>query len=401
MKILHIARSDGWGAGTAAVRLHQGLMKIGVDSTFLCFNKVTDIKNVIRYQNKVSLFDKLLHKSGVKLYQWKTNERKLNGINDVFEAFTFSKTGFDIPLNLIEEADIINLHWISNFVDYLSFFKKINKPLVWTLHDMNSFLGGFHYMNDAINATGRLKEMDLKENAIKDAALESIDNLTIVSPSKWLLQYSAASKRLKRFPHRHIPYGLDVDTFKYIPQNGIRKSYRIPDDAKLILFISEDVLNIRKGFSMLKEAASKINREYKNVVFGIVGEHNEMKTEEKFVCFGKIRDNAMLAKIFSSADAFVIPSREDNFPNVMLESIACGTPVISFSNGGMAEVIRDNENGLLLHSIQSSALYNGIKDFIETNHFFDRSKIATMAREKYRLEIQAEKYLSLYKEILK
>src|SRR5690606_4080266 len=117
------------------------------------------------------------------------------------------------------EADIINLHWTAGFLDWPSFFSKIKKPVVWTLHDQNAFLGGEHYrerfygMDEKgvpIPRSYSRSETD-EENRlaqIKRECLAGASNLTVVTPSKWMFDESRKSPLLKRFQHHHIPYGL-------------------------------------------------------------------------------------------------------------------------------------------------------------------------------------------------
>ncbi len=107
-----------------------------------------------------------------------------------------------------------------------------------------------------------------------------------------------------------------------------------------------------------------------------------------------------MAAAYSAADAVVIPSREDNLPNIMLESLMCGTPVIAFPVGGMPDVIINGFNGLLTKEATSGSLSKSIDDFFRNNNRFSPSEISEKAMEIFSPEVQSMAYLSLYREIL-
>lgn len=401
MKIVHIARSDGWGAGTAAIRLHEGLMRSGADSTFLCLNKKTATENVVVFKKRNSFLDRLLRKLWLKSSLHEKQAARLAGADGIFEAFTFATSEFRIEDHpLVKEADIIHLHWVANFINFPTFFKNIKQPVVWTLHDMNPFMGGFHYENDQRVNAGKMARIDNGVFEEKRKGLPASGKLTIAAPSAWLLGKSAVSQQLKRFPHMHIPYGLDLEIFKPYDQLEVKSELGIGADKRLILFISDSVGNHRKGFDLLMSAAAGFDFEKAGIMLGVVGEQGNIPASGNTIFFGKIKDAVKLAKIYSASDLFILPSREDNFPNVMLEALACGTPVMAFSNGGMREVIRTGENGMLLDELSSEALKNGLKDFIDHRYQFDRNSIRKLVEENFHLKKQAAEYLKLYEALL-
>ena len=151
MKIVHISTSDKGGAGIAALRLHKGLLQQNVDSSFLSlFGSGTGETNSefnINPSVQLSNLQKIKRKFGLPVTQVERNLRMLKGIKGDYEIFSFPFSDFQIEQHpLVQSADIINLHWVAGLINYPSFFKFIKKPVVWTLHDMNPFMGGFHYM---------------------------------------------------------------------------------------------------------------------------------------------------------------------------------------------------------------------------------------------------------------
>jgi glycosyltransferase involved in cell wall biosynthesis len=264
---------------------------------------------------------------------------------------------------------------------------------------MNAFLGGFHYYEDVVRNEPVMGSLEKKMRAIKGRALSSFEALTVVAPSRWLLERSAKSEILGKFRHVHIPYGLDTEVFRSYDRKAMKEKLGIPSSQKLALFISEDVNNRRKGFDILLEA---INRGPfgDEVLFGAVGNAQQGGVPAQVKMFGRIQDPAKLAELYSAADLFILPSREDNFPNVMLEALACGTPVLSFSEGGMAEVIRTGFNGILLEETGPDSLRKGLDDFFSGRYHFDGDRIRAHAKDNFSLQRQADDYLSLYGSIL-
>jgi glycosyltransferase involved in cell wall biosynthesis len=116
---------------------------------------------------------------------------------------------------------------------------------------------------------------------------------------------------------------------------------------------------------------------------------------------GNINEDTLLRDYYSVADAFVIPSREDNLPNVIVEAMACGTPVLSFNAGGMAEIIRDGFNGLKAYKTEPKALSNIMNKFIETKKEYSSKLIRNYALENFSNSIVAEKYKQVYQSALK
>ncbi|GAB4110565.1 MAG: hypothetical protein OHK0057_37420 [Thermoflexibacter sp.] len=107
-----------------------------------------------------------------------------------------------------------------------------------------------------------------------------------------------------------------------------------------------------------------------------------------------------MAVAYNAADCLVIPSRNENYPNVIIEALCCGLPVIGFPVGGVKEAIIDAENGYLCGEVSAQALQLTIEKFLSYSQFFDKEKIAKDAIKKYSAETQAKKYIELYNILL-
>ena len=185
----------------------------------------------------------------------------------------------------------------------------------------------------------------------------------------------------------------------------MRKQLNIPLGKKIVLFGANDVTNKRKGFSLLLDALNKLIPEgAENIMLGIFGDFPKgfsINSKFNILNFGTINSENSLALIYSLSDLFVLPSTEDNLPNTVLESLACGTPVVAFNIGGMPDMIAHLQTGYLAKPGDIDDLANGIKLILSGNNLEYISKECRIFAEKnYDLKIQAESYLDKYTRIL-
>ncbi|WP_162426446.1 glycosyltransferase [Pontibacter pudoricolor] len=404
MKVLHVSTYRTGGAGIAAYRLHKGLQALGVASVFLYLDNET--ANITRKPKPPappppSLYKRVKSKILLHLFSTVNNVSKPlkeDKIEGDYEAFTSPLTDYDITLHpAYQDADIINLHWVSDFLDFSSFFFKNTKPVVWTLHDLNPVKGGFHYSGDAA-CNKQLNELDARFLKIKYEALLPFQDLHVVALSKWLFNISSQSSTLKKFNHTLIPNGIDTEVFMPLDRAFSRKVLGLPADKEIILFVSEKLSVLRKGFDLLLEVIDKFEGQ-DNVLFCAVGISKQVAQKNIFY-LDAIRDERLMAVAYAACDVFVIPSREDNLPNVMMESLACGTPVVATPVGGIPDVVIDNFNGVLAKDISADALYDALITFFDKKDSFDSEQIRKDFVAKYTVQHQAAAYKALYQQML-
>lgn len=402
MKILHISTSDRGGAGIAAKRLHLGLLSAGIESKMLCqnvFDKSTP--NIIEHPSlkPLTLFQRILFR--LKLYKpaWKKKQELLKGITGKYEIYTFPFSDYRIDQHpLVIEADIINLHWIADFLDYSTFFKSLKKPVVWTLHDMNPFLGGFHYMNDVETNFSTFQYLEKKLSDIKLIAYNQFEHLHIVTLSNYIKNLSEKSELLGKYAHHLIPNGYDPILNDNVSKECCKKVFNISPDKKVILFVSQHINNHRKGFDILLDMinSTTIPKEY---IFVAIGSNNNTIVNDKIRWIGELHDQRLLEMAYKMSDLFILPSREDNLPNTMLEALSQGVPVISFSKGGMKDVINDS-NGTIVHECESKALQIAVQHFFDHPTKYNANDIIENTKGNYSIEKQVEHYKHLYNSIL-
>ncbi|MBQ3582417.1 MAG: glycosyltransferase [Alistipes sp.] len=396
MKVLILSSSDCGGAGIAALRLHKALMSYGIDSSMLCFYKGTDTNQVYQVKKKLSV--KILEKLPI-IYRNNKYRKDVHSLllKGTFEICSFPEAIYDISNHpLIKQADIINLHWIGNHLNYKLFFRNVRKPIVWTLHDMNPFLGISHYFGDR-DSNPLFLGLEEKVRMLKNEAISQHPNVSVVNLCQWMKEYSEKSETFANRTHTIIPNSIDTNIFRAYDKKEARTGLNLPLDKPILLFVSQSVENRRKGFDLLQDTLKNLHRD---CVLLVVGEATaELKSIDNSLFVGAINDERRMAMLYAAADAFILPSREDNLPNTMVESLCCGTPVISFSNGGMRDHIRTLENGVLVEQMNSDSLLEGINLFLDNIQKFDRYGISEKAHAIFSPELQAKRYMDFFSSI--
>jgi glycosyltransferase involved in cell wall biosynthesis len=314
----------------------------------------------------------------------------------------------------LPEADIYNLHWISRFIDPLPFFQNIQKPIVWTLHDMNPFTGGCHYnvgcrkFEDQCGACPQLgsdDETDLSrtvwarkrrayQNAIQNARLH------IVADSEWLAQEARSSSLFHNAPVRVIHYGLDSTTFRPRDTEGLRSALEIPESHRIVLFVAQSADNHRKGFDLLGDALSALDGE--NItLLSIGGTVPDLEVTHPHRHLGTVESDLLLSVFYSLADLFVIPSRQEAFGQTALESMACGTPVVGFDVGGIPDMVQPGETGWLAEVADVQSLRYTVEQALQNSDNRERmgKRCRKIVLEEYTIERQAQDYQELYENI--
>ncbi len=389
---------DSGGAGRATVRLHKALLERGIDSSVLCLYKNGDEKGIFKFENRPSTLNRILLKTGIKKSVKESNIRILESYPKTYFIFTFPVTDYKIDNHpLVVAADIIHLHFISGFIDFSTFFSSVNKPIVWTIHDKNPTMGGFHLKIDSDkNAGNEINELEERCFNIKHNSLghKKDDELRVVAPSKFLAEYSSKSKMLSRFKHYHIFNSVDLELFKPVNHADAKKRFDLPNDKPVLLFVSEGIEQYHKGADILIGALKDIREEYVLVTIG----RGRIEGLDSVINLGSINDDELLKTLYSAADAALLPSREDNLPNIMLEAMACGTPVIGTPVGGMLDVIKSGFNGLIADEMNAESLKNTLNRFFREWQEFDRKKIREFAETSFSYKSQIDEYMKVYKE---
>ena len=359
MKPLLINTYDKGGAANSCIRLHQGLLSENISSKVLLkYRSNPNIQETYSFINVLeNKFQKKITRKTLRILQelklyYPKPDSFINSRSRELELFSYPFSEIDLTKSdLYKNADLINLHWAANFIDYKSFFKKNKKPVVWTLHDQNPFTGGEHYTEDYLGIDEKgypikrvvSKREQNKFNEIiklKKESLSNIKNLHIVTPSLWLTEEVEKSEVFNKFNVKTIPYGMNTSVFQPRDKIYSKELLGLPQDKQIILFVADSISNNRKGYVYLKRAFEQLNN--KDVVLCSIGAKSaSLITINNIIELGTISNERLMSVVYSAADAFIIPSLMDNLPNTVLESLLCGTPVIGFPIGGIPDMIQD------------------------------------------------------------
>ncbi|AWM13031.1 hypothetical protein DI487_03570 [Flavobacterium sediminis] len=231
MKILHINTYDKGGAATACRRIHLGLLEQGIDSKVLYLKKTKEVKETYQFPHpKKSFSEKIIEKLKRKFFP---KQDILKKFRDQIEIFSYPDSKYDITQHpLYQEADIIQLNWVSTFLDETTFFAKNTKPVVWRMADLYACGGGNHYEKDF--PFEALKPLIEHNKSIRKKALSGA-NLTMVCISDWVKQKAEASDVIGSFPKKVIHNGVDLQVFKPYNKDWSRSVFNLPIEKKLLL----------------------------------------------------------------------------------------------------------------------------------------------------------------------
>jgi len=404
VKVLQINQSDvAGGAAIAGYRLHQGLLNQGVDSRLLVGKARTSSDRVDTIpQNRLA--EKLISRVSCGL-----------GLNHLHYL-----GAFDIPKHdFFKNAEILNFHNLhSGTFNYLAIPSLTkDKPAVFTLHDMWSFTGHCAYSYDCERwktGCGKCLYPDTypaikRDNTHLEWKLKnwvySHSNLNIVAPSKWLTKLAQHSM-LNRFPIHYIPYGIDTDAYQPLDPKHCRSVLGIPANKKVLMFGAESLTDSRKGGDLLLNALQNLPSSLKaEIMLLVFGNYSEAIAEAVGITtlnLGYVSSDRLKSMAYSAADLFVFPTRADNLPLVLQESVACGTPIVSFRVGGVPDIVRPGSTGYLAEPEDAGDLCSGIIKLLDDQELRIRmnQNCRSIALEEYSLELQAQRYIELYHQVL-
>lgn len=255
--------------------------------------------------------------------------------------------------------DIVHLHNIHghdcNLTLLFDYFKKKKQKLYWTFHDCWAFTGYCPHFTlvKCDKWKTKCKECPQFKNYSwffdksstvfqKKKALFSGLDLTIITPSKWLSELVKESF-LKDYPTKVINNGIDLSVFKPTDSN-FRKKYNC-ENKYILLGVAFD-WGEKKGLDVFIELSKRLNEQYQIVLVG-TNDNIDKQLPDNIISIHRTQNQQELAEIYTAADLFVNPTREENYPTVNMEAIACGTPVLTFNTGGSPEIITENTGSVV------------------------------------------------------
>ncbi len=344
------------------------------------------------------------------------------GVSNTF--FSFQTSGFDLSQWIADEDyDVVNIHW-SNFMltpETTAAVIALGKPVVFTLHDMGHFTGGCHYSSGCAGyerdcaPCPQVRDDTLAMAPALIAAKRQLyrrAHVAAVAPSYWLADCAARSGVFESGSVHRVSNSLETELFLPAEKAGARLALGLDPSMRYILFGAHHTDEIRKGFGLLIEAIERLTRASSaagDVSTGRLGliVFGEATPEIRSLgipvtSFGFIGDDLQLARIYNAADLVILPSLEDNQPNVMMEAMAAGVPVVAFAVGGMNDMIRDGINGRLVAPRDIGALAEAVRDLVEAPTM--AATLGAAARRdilaEATLDHQATRYEALFETLL-
>ena len=285
--------------------------------------------------------------------------------------------------------DIVHLHNLHSHDVHLgrlfSYLKEKKIKVFWTFHDCWAFTGYCPYydMAECFKWSGagckdcpqrkRYSWFFDRSNRLyeKKKQLFSGLDLTIITPSQWLADQVKRSF-LKAYPVKVINNGINLSVF-YPRQNKFSKKYAA--EGKYVLLGVAFGWEPRKGLDVFIRLAQRLDPEKFQIVLVGTDEKVDRLLPENVISIHRTANQAELAEIYSAADLLVNPTREENFPTVNMEALACGTPVLTFRTGGSPEML-DEKTGIVVERSDEEALYRAILKIEEERPFRPEDCIA-------------------------
>lgn len=400
MKVLQINSVFGIGStGRIAADLHENLLSLGHES-HVAYGRLSPNEHdkSLRIGNNL---DNYLHVIKTRLL-------------DKHGFGSYSATKKFIEYIKHHNPNIIHLHnlhgYYINIGLLFDYFKQANKTIVWTLHDCWPFTGHCTHFDsigcelwkrqchDCPQTSEYPKSLICDRSYVnyqqKKYYFKGIPNLMIVTPSKWLASIVKESF-LRDYPVTVINNGIDLNVFCATPST-FRRRYNL--DKKYILLGVSSIWNERKGIGFFIELAKQLRSDEIIVLIG-VSPKQIRQLPDGIIGIAKTNNLSELAQIYSTADVFINPTLEDNFPTTNIEALACSTPVITFNSGGSSECL-GNICGLVVDRGDFSGLVASIKYMRQEGKLKYTTKCRKRAEEYYDKYDRFSDYISLYKDML-
>jgi glycosyltransferase involved in cell wall biosynthesis len=407
MKVVHLAPSRS-SESSAAWRLVDAQQKNGIDAFSLVYTNPNG-------HGTLSIFkSRLVNSSVLKVYRILNSAIK----KIVYKSSVPDKLPWSIDIfgkNLARkiqsiQPDIIHLHWIPSMVD-LDSFRKSDIPVVITLHDVWPLTGGCHcnlgcdnWKSGCIECPQVISRFPSiysprHQWEAQKTALSKISNLTVVCPSKWILEMAKASPKFVNSELMYIPNCVEkVDMLPAKTQNK-------DDVYHLVYVMSGERNSYHKGLDLLIEILSLIDKKMTDKAFcvsfigGDVIELELSNISIRFIPF--VSTSEQMLEYLHEADLLLLPSRQDNLPNVAIEANLVGTPVIAFNVGGIGDIVETGISGELVDDFNCLAFANKIVDAANGNlKFSSRHEVQKRTLDKFGSTEISRQYLEFYSRLV-
>ena len=337
------------------------------------------INNRIIYSNLTNGYEKGISCSNGSYIKFQAFKSRIYGNYGFNSKLATKKMICEIEKFSPDFVILHNIHGHDCNLELLfNYFKKSNIKLYWVFHDCWAFTGYCtHFTMDKCN-----KWIDNCNNCVqrkkfswffdrsselycKKKELFSGLNLTIITPSVWLRNLVTKSF-FNNYEIKVINNGIDLNVFCPRPSD-FRKKNGILKNQFMLLGVSLG-WSIQKGIDVFIELANRLDVDKYKIVLVGTDDKLDRILPKNIISIHRTQNQQQLAEIYSAADLYVNPTREENFPTVNIESISCGTPVITFNTGGSPEII-DESCGKVVECDDIDGLESNIIDILNNNRY--------------------------------
>ena len=334
----------------------------------------------------------------------------------------FDRQGYGswfVTRNLIErirreDPDIIHLHNLHGY--YLNLpmlFRYLHEEytgrIFWTFHDCWPFTGHCPYFtmvnchrwkkechhcpNKSNYPVSLFLDASRKNYADKKRMFLGFDQLTILVPSKWM-ENLVSDSFMQQYPVKVIPNGINLEVFSYTENPKLYAKYHIPQNKKILLGVA-NVWDTRKGLKDFLALSKQLSEDYRIVLVGLSSAQIK-KLPKNIIGIQRTKSQKELAALYSMAEIFINPSREESFSLVTVEAFACGTPVIVLDTSAVKELVTQ-DNGLVITDTH-------VKTYLDAIGKIEAWKLngegVARTAQKYNNRVVMERIVNLYKEDL-
>lgn len=403
MKIVHINTVPNGSTGSIMLSIHKELQKLGHESYVVWGRgRKSNSDNEIYMNDKVGVYLHVLYSrlTGKTGFASKISTKKL--------------------LKKLDEInpDIIHLHNIHGYyinIELLfNYIKNKKIKVIWTLHDCWPFTGHCtHYAyENCLKWQDKCDNCPLKESypkslldasknnyIMKKKLFTSVDNMILITPSKWLKDQVDKSF-LKKYNSIVINNGIDTKVFKKKESKRFRLKYNI--DEKIILLGIASPWVEKKGLKDLLMLNSIMDKEKFKLVLVGLSEKQVKELPDDIIKIKRTSNVEELVDIYNESDYLINPTYEDNYPTINIESIACGTPVITYDTGGSPEIIMNNSNGIVVKKTSNHFCKENVMSLLDiiNNAKINKNNMKHVCLLDIDKNNMINKYLNIYEKMV-
>lgn len=401
ISVAHVAYSNGQGgAGIAASRINSALIKSGFDSKLGIAEDFNKDNESFKITNKSVIHSKVRARLLLEISKFLYHDYN-------YHSFNIFPSGIHRNINRIN-SDIINLHWINR--ELIAFYEigKITKPLFWTLHDMWPLLGSTHIEQYHFSGYQETRKIGTKIDCyLKTRKFKEFANgINWIAPSGWMKNQIVEYFPIEGDNIPVIPNPINAEVFKFSNSEEIQDANHILDDKRpTILFgAAGGISNQIKGFDYLYASYKIVRKKYPDVRLALFGQQEfpeYLNEDQNVLNLGVIKNPFTLSAIFNKCSVLALPSIIDNLPQVAVEAVSSGTPVVAFNVGGVSDIVKHGINGFLVQFKDIKMFAEALIESIENSTgLLSRQEISAQAHLQYSFDVIASKYMQHYSHVI-